>query len=220
MLHIQSLSRRSSAEDTSGSLANTNRKIVSHRFLSQMLKDSGQKVTIEIVDSLQKSLNHLQVGFVKQWGEHFFGSLPMTTQYSWTGPTETRFNIFVYKGDEIVSRLRIVSRNAQINGESVEFGGIGGVMTVPAQQRNGFATLALCEAERLIFQSLNARLGMLLCLHELVTFYERFGWRRVECPVMLEQPNGKVIWSESAMFLPKLGEIWRLRAVDLCGLPF
>jgi predicted acetyltransferase len=166
-----------------------------------------QNIAIEIVDSSQKRLTHLQVDFISQWGEHFFGSLPMTTQYSWTGPTETGFNVFVYKGDEIVSRLRIVSRNAQINGEDVQFGGIGGVMTAPVHQRKGFATLALREGERLIFQVLNARLGILLCLPELVSFYQRFGWRRVECPVTFQQPHGMVMWSESAMLLPKPGEI-------------
>lgn len=185
-----------------------------------MTTRTGQNISIEIVDSSLKRLNHLQVDFVTQWQEHFFGSLPLTAKYSWARAKETRFNIFIYKDDEIVSRVRIISRKAQIDSEKIQFGGIGGVMTAPAHQRKGFATLALREAERLIFQVLNARLGVLLCLPELVSFYQRFGWRRVECPVTFEQPAGMVVWSESAMFLPKAGENWIPRTFDLCGLPF
>jgi predicted acetyltransferase len=185
-----------------------------------MATDTTQNISLEVIDSSQKPLNNLQVDFIRKWGERFFGSLPMTTKYSWTGANETRFNVFICKNDEIVSRLRIISRKAQIDGEDVPFGGIGGVMTTPAQQRKGFATLALREGERLIFQVLNARLGILLCLPELVPFYKRFGWRKVECPVMFEQPNGMVVWPESAMFLPKTGENWTPRTINLCGLPF
>jgi aminoglycoside 2'-N-acetyltransferase I len=182
--------------------------------------DKSQNILIDIVDSSLKPLNRLQIDFIRQWGDHFFGSLPMTTEYRWTGANETRFNVFIYKDDEIVSRLRIISRKAQIDGEDVQFAGIGGVMTRPAHQRNGFATLALHEGERLMFQALNARLGILLCLPELLSFYRRFGWRRAECPVTFEQPEGMVVWSESAMFLPKPGEIWTPQNINLCGLPF
>jgi predicted acetyltransferase len=140
-----------------------------------MSTGTGQNISIEIVDSSQKPLNRVQVDFISQWGEHFYGSLPMTTKYRWTGAKETRFNVFIYKDDEIVTRLPIISRKAQIDNEDVSFGGIGGVMTAPAHHGKGFATLALREAERLIFQVVNARLGVLLCLPELVPFYQRFG---------------------------------------------
>jgi predicted acetyltransferase len=185
-----------------------------------MPTDTGQDIAIEVVDASQKTLSQPQIDFIGRWGKHFFGSLPMTTKYTWTGANETRFNVFIYKNSEIVSRLRIVSRKAEIDGESLELGGVGGVMTIPAHQGQGFATLALREADRLIFQVLNAQLGALVCLPELVRFYEKFRWRIIACPVTFEQPDGVVVWSECSMLLPKPGENWTPRAVNFRGLPF
>ena len=81
---------------------------------------TGHNISIEIVDSSLKRLNQLQVDFVTQWQKHFFGSLPMTAKYSWAGANETRFNVFIYKEDEIVSRLRIISRKARVDSAEIQ----------------------------------------------------------------------------------------------------
>lgn len=131
-----------------------------------------------------------------------------------------RFRVLVYCGEELVSHLRIIERNARLDGENILIGGLGAVMTSPEHQRKGFSSMALREADRLIFDEMNAQIGFLLCLPHLVPFYSRRRWQTIHCPVEVEQPSGPEIWPECAMLLPKPGIQFSPTTFNLGGLPF
>jgi hypothetical protein len=129
-------------------------------------------------------------------------------------------NVFVYCEDELVSFLTTIKRAALFDDQPVLLGGVGGVMTPVPHQRKGYAGHALREARRIIFEEIEADCGALLCGEALVPFYNRHGWQVVDGPVEMAQPDGKALWPERMMVLPRGAEQWHPRKVDLCGLPW
>jgi predicted acetyltransferase len=139
---------------------------------------------------------------------------------SWVAKEGVRFRVLVHSDNELVSHLRIIERVSILDGKNVLAGGIGAVMTAPGYHGKGFASMALCESERLIFDEIRADIGVLLCLPTLVPFYRNRRWQLITCPVEIDQPNGPEIWSECAMLLPKPGMQFAPKTFSLGGLPF
>ena len=88
------------------------------------------------------------------------------------------------------------------------------------QQRKGFSSMALREAERLIFDEMNAAMGSLLCLPPLEPFYRKERWQAIHSSLEIEQPTGSGIWPGCAMLLPKPGMQFAPKTFHLGGLPF
>jgi hypothetical protein len=139
---------------------------------------------------------------------------------TWVALEGVRFRVLAYSDDELVSHLRVIERVSILDGKNVLAGGIGAVMTAPGQHGKGFATLALRESERLIFDEIRAEIGVLLCLPTLVPFYAKRRWQLITCPVEIDQPTGAEIWSECAMLLPEPGMQFTPKTFSLGGLPF
>jgi len=153
-----------------------------------------------------------------RWAVDILGGTPAAKQFTWV--TEWAYQVVVYAGRIPVSHLRIVDRTILLDDGPVRMGGVADLMTPPEHRRKGFASLALQEARRTIFDRLQARLGLLFCAEELLGFYARHGWQRVDCPVLIDQPRGKMVWPQCAMVLARPGEMWTPKSIDACGLPW
>lgn len=146
-----------------------------------------------------------------------FGPDSWVRHYAWAKP-DWRF-ILLLDGAP-VSHVKVTEGTALVGGDVRRLAGIGGVMTLPAFQKRGFASRLLDRAEEFIFSELGADLGWLFCLQELVPYYARRGWRLVEAPVTVEQPSGPLVWPREAMALPRPGEGWRREPVAVHSLPW
>jgi len=155
---------------------------------------------------------------ILHWLEEIFGPVPVVRRLRWD--SNAAYCVVVYEGSEPVSFLRILDRTISLDGKPVRVGGIGAVMTVPHRRGRGYAGLALGEARRVIFEVMGAEAGFLLCETARATFYLRYGWQRLDCPVRFDQPDGKATWTGVSMILPREGGTWSPKEIDLCGLPW
>jgi GNAT superfamily N-acetyltransferase len=121
-----------------------------------------------------------------------------------------------WDGDELVSFLAIVERIVSVGGRLVPVGGIGGVVTLPEQQGKGLATLVTERAREHLESATDVRFGFLRCQDELLPFYARLGWQRIEASVTyLTTPSTPP--ADNAMVQPLRGECWPAGDVDLRG---
>jgi predicted acetyltransferase len=155
---------------------------------------------------------------VSEWERALFASTGVVQEYVFE---RTGFcNVLVWCDDTLVSFLTTLRREALFDGWGVILGGVSSVVTPLEHRRKGYASLALQEAERIIFDEIGADCGAVLCEEQLVPFYSRRGWHTITCPVEIAQPGGKTVWPERMMVLAKRDVVWRPLTVDLCGLPF
>jgi len=159
-----------------------------------------------------------QRGIFARWAAQMFTGNPLARQLAWTD--QFAYQVVVYLGSVPVSYLRIVDRAGLVDGQPLRMGGVADVMTPHEHRRKGYAGLAVEESQRVIFDLIKARLGLLFCAEELLPFYVRYGWQAVDCPVTMEQSDGRQLWPQRTMILPRPGETWAPHSIDICGLPW
>jgi hypothetical protein len=145
-----------------------------------------------------------------------FGHIPIVKETEWATPDWT---IIQYEHGEIATFYNIVIRNIKIDGETFKVSGINNVITPKEFRGKGYASKTLRETEYLIFDNLNCDLGVLLCADELVSFYEKLNWHKVDCPVYFEQSSGQKSWTANTMILTKNGPL-NPSKIDLNGVPW
>lgn len=71
----------------------------------------------------------------------------------------------------------IVLRQATCDGRPVRVGGIGGVMTHPAQRRRGLAGVGIRRATAFFHAQGDVAFGLLVCATHLLGYYASLGWQ-------------------------------------------
>ncbi|HKY53773.1 MAG TPA: GNAT family N-acetyltransferase [Anaerolineales bacterium] len=138
--------------------------------------------------------------------------------FTWASP---RWSVLVWDGEELVSRVGLLVRNAFHDGTSKRIGGIGGVATHPASQGKGYASLAMREATKHFDKELKVDYALLFCRPHLVPFYGRLGWKPFEGKVFVEQPRGKIDFTANGAMVLDVKEEAPLKGIlDLNGLPW
>jgi aminoglycoside 2'-N-acetyltransferase I len=123
------------------------------------------------------------------------------------------------EGDRLVSHIGLFLRDMRWGTRPVRVGGIGGVATRPESRRRGFASVGLARAAT-YFQNAKRDFGLLFCEEHKFDFYRGRGWRPFECPVLMEQPQGRVTLTSMTPFVLDLRLAPRSGELDLCGLPW
>ena len=149
------------------------------------------------------------------WGENIFGV--ETLNLSWR-PKDLHF--LFYSGDEPISHAGILKHVVTVNGESITVGGVGGVVTVPEAQKKGFARRLMQHTARFLAHEWKVDAGLLFCFPGMVAYYKALGWQGVKGPVLIEQPNGKIISPLHVMVLPLRNKEWPDGSIELRSLPW
>lgn len=138
--------------------------------------------------------------------------------YSWAAP---QWSILVWDQDDLVSRAGVTVREISSQGTTKRVGGIGGVMTHPARQGQGWASLAMHEAARRFDTDLNVAYALLFCRPHLVEFYKRLAWKPFQGKVYVDQPAGKIEFTVNGAMVLDVKERAPLDGeIDLNGLPW
>lgn len=145
-----------------------------------------------------------------------FGHIPIVNETEWATPDWT---IIQFVNDEIATFYNIVIREIIIDGEKIKVGGINNVITPKEFRGKGYASKTLSETEYLIFNDLTCELGVLLCADNLIPFYERLNWYKVDCTVYFAQSTGQKIWKANTMFLSRNKKLSPSK-IDLNGAPW
>jgi aminoglycoside 2'-N-acetyltransferase I len=138
--------------------------------------------------------------------------------FSWAPP---QWSVLLWEQDEIVSRVGLLVREVNYEGTIKRIGGIGGVMTHPARQGQGFASQGMREAANRFETELKVAFALLFCRPHLVEFYKRLKWKPFQGKVYVEQPTGKVEFSSKGPMVLDVKEHAPLDGdLDLNGLPW
>ena len=138
--------------------------------------------------------------------------------FTWARPG---WSALLWDGDELVSRVGLLVREAFHDDTPKRIGGIGGVATRPASQGKGHASLAMREAAKQFHEALNVDYALLFCRDQLIPFYGRLGWKPFEGRIFVEQPKGKIEFTANGAMVLDVKEKAPLKGVlDLNGLPW
>jgi len=146
-----------------------------------------------------------------------FGKSRFVQKTKWAIP---HWNIIHFSNREIFSFYNVVERSVRFDNLFLKVAGINSVITPEKHSGKGFATHTLQQTKDFLFNDLNCDAGLLLCADSLVPFYERLNWRKVVCPVYVDQPDGKLLWPANTMILFKEPEEVNPTEIDLNGLPW
>jgi hypothetical protein len=148
--------------------------------------------------------------------EKEFGHIPIVKETEWATPSWT---ILYFSGSEIASFYNIVERNVRIDEQVYKTAGINNVITPPSYRGKGFSSLLLRETTAFIFNELKNDIGLLLCADNLIPFYEKMNWYKVDCPVYFTQKEESRLWMANTMLLTP-GKRLVPSVIDLNGLPW
>jgi len=149
------------------------------------------------------------------WGENIFGT--EAHKLTWR-PKDLHF--ILYLEGEPVSHTSILKHVISLDGQPITVAGVGGVVTVPEAQRKGFARKLVQHASRFFEHEWQVDAGLLFCRTALKPYYEALGWKEVPGPVLIEQPDGKVLSPMHVMVLPLDGTGVLSGTIDLKSLPW
>ena len=98
----------------------------------------------------------------------------VASRIQWADP---QWSILIRDEDhQLVSHVGALTRLGLCDGEQILIGGIGGVMTHPAQRRKGYAAAGVRRATDFLRQELEVDISLLVCGTDLLCFYQRFGF--------------------------------------------
>ena len=92
-------------------------------------------------------------------------------------------------GDRMVASAGLLVVQVSVGMNDFEMVGFGSVITAPERRGTGLARALMAEA--VVFAAtLGPELGLLLCTEDLVGLYAKFGWHRIDEPLIVAQPEG------------------------------
>jgi GNAT superfamily N-acetyltransferase len=148
------------------------------------------------------------------WGEDIFGTEELGL--SWR-PKDLHFMLYAH--GELACHVGILKHSVSVEGTTLAVSGVGGVVTLPEFQKQGFARRLMERADEFFKTEWKVDAGLLFCLPKMEPYYGAMGWQRVEAPVTIEQPTGNVISPVGVMVLPLTRE-WPAGNIDLRSLPW
>lgn len=148
------------------------------------------------------------------WGVDIFGADNLNLRWR---PKDVHFLMKV--DGETVSHVGVLKHEVSVGGQPVTVGGLGGVVTIPAFQRKGYARRLMLQAAGFL-EKWDVDAGLLFCLQRRVPYYESQGWQVIERPVMIIQPAGEIVSPLEVMVLPFGKSSWPDVEVHLKSFPW
>lgn len=148
------------------------------------------------------------------WGDDIFGADDLNLRWR---PKDVHFLMEI--DDETVSHVGVLKHEISVGGQLVTVGGVGGVVTIPAYQKNGYARELMLHAVE-FFKKWPVEAGLLFCLQRRVPYYESQGWQVIGRPVMVEQPSAEILSPLKVMVLPLSKANWPDGEVQLKSFPW
>jgi GNAT superfamily N-acetyltransferase len=93
------------------------------------------------------------------------------------------------RGDDgaVASYVGVLVREAQLDGQLVRVGGIGGVKTHPAARRRGLAALGIERAVAFFREQPDVSFAVLMCAPHLFEYYASLGWGEFSGRLLVRQ---------------------------------
>ena len=150
------------------------------------------------------------------WGPDMFGVEHL--QLSWRPNRDWRFILLV--DNQPVCHVAILKHSILVAQQALMVGGIGGVVTIPQAQGQGYAQALLDRVEQFLCREFQVDFGLLFCRDPLVSFYEQRGWQPISNLVCIDQPAGQVETPLHVMVYPCQRNAFPAGTVILNSLPW
>jgi len=122
---------------------------------------------------------------------------------------------------QLIAHVGIVTRAGMLDNAPVHIGGIGSVKAHPQAQGQGYASAALRRATTALQDDHRVAFSLLVCQAHLLPFYGRLGWLPFLGRLVVEQPNGPMLFTVNRpMVLPGLQPAPQEGAIDLQDFPW
>ena len=122
---------------------------------------------------------------------------------------------------QLMSHVGAVSRTCLCDSTEIVIGGIGGVMTHPAQRGKGYAGAGIQRATKFLRDELQVDMSLLFCAPRMRQYYRRFGFSAFagdthvrQDGVKIRMPRNEVMVIAANKPLPSHAQL------DLLGLPW
>lgn len=148
------------------------------------------------------------------WGSDIFDTEDLTLIWR-----PKQVHLVLYAHGEPVSTCGLLRQLLRVDSRALEVGGIGGVVTPPQHQCQGYARQLLREALRIFAEEWSLDAGMLFCREALVPFYRASNWQQLDPPVRIAQPPGTIECPTPVMVFPLNGQ-WPVGPVNIDSLPW
>lgn len=129
--------------------------------------------------------------------------------------------VLLYVQDEVRAVAGIHERDVLCDGQKTRVAGIGGVMTEPEFQGQGYGKQVMLHLMELLRTEAGCAFGLLFCEDHNVAFYDKLGWALFQGDMVVEQRGitGPFAF-RNTMVLPINGPAKVDGHIDLCGLPW
>jgi predicted acetyltransferase len=149
----------------------------------------------------------------------------VVAQLPWAGITFAHADLRVLVQDEtgdVVCHVGLYRRMISWNGQKMNVGGIGAVLTREDVRNRGYATIALNAAIQTFKHEDSVNFVTLFCEPYRAPFYMARGFKPFDGDVYAEQPGqGRVRFDAIAPYVHDLKRTApTLGTIDLCGLPW
>lgn len=129
--------------------------------------------------------------------------------------------VLLYVDDILCAVAGIHEREVLCNGQKLRVAGIGGVMTKPELQGQGYGKQVMLNLMTLLGTEARCSFGLLFCEDHNVGFYSKLGWILFEGDMVVEQHGKTGPFSfRNVMVLPLNESAKTTGNIDLCGLPW
>jgi aminoglycoside 2'-N-acetyltransferase I len=143
----------------------------------------------------------------------------------WAGIIFAHADLRVLVQDEtgnVLCHVGIYRRVVTWNGQKINVGGIGGVLTRAESRNRGLATVALNAAIQTLRHEDSVNFAMLFCAPDRIPFYTARGFEAFDGDIHAEQPEkGRIRFDALAALVHGVKRTAPTRGtIDLCGLPW
>ena len=129
--------------------------------------------------------------------------------------------VLLYVGDSVRAVAGIHEREILCDGQKLNVAGVGGVMTDPNFQGEGFGKKVMLHLIALLQTEARCEFGLLFCEDHNVDFYRKLGWTLFDGDLVVEQGGKTCPFSfPNVMILSLNGPARVTGSLDLCGLPW
>lgn len=157
---------------------------------------------------------------LSDWNDKAFSHLSVTKNFEWT--VGGHYNLRLEVNNEFAGYVGVLRREILIDKHPTIIGAIRGLIINDKHRGLGLGRLLMEAAQKVIFNTIQAEYGFLICLREMGCFYDKLGWKQLTGSVLLENKGNLVEWPEIAMIFSNSHSVPELYScdVDLKGKAF
>lgn len=140
------------------------------------------------------------------------------------GYSPASVHTLAFVGPALVGHIGFQFREIRVDDAEVAVAGTGGVLVDADARGSGLGRRLMRRAQQAMREDPRVDFGYLGCREEVVPFYERSGWRRIQATerhVSMQDPRATVVSSSGPILTYPTGKRdWPVGDIDLRGTPW